>query len=79
VFEDVLRLERENTARIHELFARARAAGDFATEIALQWYVSEQVEEEAAVGSVLDRLRAVGDQGGAVWYLDKEAGKRGQD
>ncbi|MCG3135513.1 MAG: Bacterial non-heme ferritin [Planctomycetes bacterium] len=78
VFEEVLKLEIANTARIHALFARARAAGDFATEIALQWYVSEQVEEEATVQNVLDRLRAVGDQGGAVWYLDKEMGKRGQ-
>jgi len=42
----------------------------------LQWYVSEQVEEEANVGQVVDHLRAVGDKGGAIWYLDSKMGKR---
>ncbi|BDU78333.1 ferritin [Mesoterricola sediminis] len=76
VFEQVLQHEKGITARINDLFAAARDARDFATEIALQWYVTEQVEEEAKVSEIVDHLRAVGDKGGAIWYLDSKMGKR---
>lgn len=76
LFEEVLKHERSITARINALFELARSGKDYASEITLQWYVTEQIEEEANVGLILDRLHAIGDQGGAVWYLDKELGKR---
>ena len=76
VFEQTLDHEKGITAKISALFERARAEKDYASEIALQWYVTEQVEEEARVGEVVDHLHAVGDQGGAVWYLDSRLGKR---
>ncbi len=76
-FEEVLKHEQSITSKINDLFALARAEKDFASEITLQWYVTEQVEEESTVGQILDRLHAIGDQGGAIWYLDKEMGKRG--
>ena len=76
VFEQTLDHEKGITAKISALFERARAEKDYASEIALQWYVTEQVEEEARVGEVVDHLHAVGDQGGAVWYLDSRMGKR---
>ena len=76
VFEQTLDHEKGITAKINALFERARTEKDYASEIALQWYVTEQVEEEARVGEVVDHLHAVGDQGGAVWYLDSRLGKR---
>ncbi len=75
-FAKVLEHEQENTAKINALFVLARAEKDYATEIALQWYVTEQVEEEARVSEIVDHLRAVGDKGGAIWYLDSKMGKR---
>jgi ferritin len=78
VFEHTLAHEKENTGRINGLFAQARAEKDYATEIALQWYVTEQVEEEATVSQIVDHLRAVGEQGGGIWYLDSRMGKRGK-
>ena len=78
-FDSVLAHERGVTASINALFDLARAEKDHATEIALQWYVTEQVEEEGNVGLIVDRLHAVGDQGGAIWYFDKELGKRGKE
>ncbi len=78
VFEQVLAHERGNTAKINALFEQARAEKDYASEITLQWYVSEQVEEEATVSQIVDHLRAVGDQGGGIWYLDSKMGKRGK-
>lgn len=78
VFEKTLDHERGITAKINALFELARAEKDYASEITLQWYVTEQVEEEANVGQVVDHLHAVGDQGGGIWYLDSKLGKRGQ-
>jgi ferritin len=78
VFEQVLAHEKGITSRIAALFELARGEKDYASEITLQWYVSEQVEEEANVSQIVDHLRAVGDQGGGIWYLDSRMGKRGQ-
>jgi ferritin len=76
VFEKILAHEQKNTSSINALFERSRAEKDYASEIALQWYVTEQVEEEANIGHILDHLRAVGEQGGGIWYLDSRMGKR---
>jgi ferritin len=76
VFEQVLAHETNITSRINALFELSRTERDYASEIRLQWYVTEQVEEEANVGQVLDHLKAVGDQGGGIWYLDSRMGKR---
>jgi ferritin len=79
VFEQTLAHEKGITAKIGALFALARSEKDYASEITLQWYVTEQVEEEANVGQIVDHLRAVGDQGGGIWYLDSRMGKRGKE
>lgn len=76
VFEKTLEHEKSITASISSLFELARAEKDYASEITLQWYVTEQVEEESNVGQIVDHLRAVGDQGGGIWYLDSKMGKR---
>jgi ferritin len=76
LFEQALEHEKDNTASIHALFAAARAEGDHPSEIALQWYVTEQVREESVILAILDHLRAVGDQGGGIWYLDHRMSKR---
>jgi ferritin len=78
VFEKILEHEKSITTSINALFELSRQAKDYASEITLQWYVTEQVEEEANVGQILDQLRAVGEQGGGIWYLDSKMGKRGQ-
>lgn len=76
VFEKILAHEQAITGHISALFELARAEKDYASEITLQWYVTEQVEEEANVGQILDQLRAIGEQGGGIWYLDSRMGKR---
>jgi ferritin len=79
VFELALEHERGNTTRINALFQQAREERDHASEIALQWYVSEQVEEESTFTQLVDHLHAVGDKGGGVWYLDSRMAKRGKE
>lgn len=76
VFEKVLSHERDNTLSISKCYELARNEGDHATEIALQWFVTEQVKEEMMVSEVVDQLHAIGEQGGAIWYLDHRLSKR---
>jgi len=76
VFETILEHEKSITGKIGFLFELSRAEKDYASEITLQWYVTEQVEEEANVGQIVDQLKAVGEQGGGIWYLDSKMGKR---
>ena len=78
VFEKTLEYEKNITAGINALFELARAEKDFASEITLQWYVTEQVEEESSVSQIVDHLRAVGEKGGGIWYLDSKMGKRAE-
>ncbi|MGD0835488.1 MAG: ferritin [Polyangia bacterium] len=75
-FEKILEHEKTITGKIGSLFELSRTEKDWAAEIALQWYVTEQVEEEANVGQIVDQLKAVGEQGGGIWYLDSKMGKR---
>ena len=76
VFEKILEHERGNTAQINALFELARREKDYPCEVALQWYVTEQVEEEATVGRIVDQLKAMGEQSSGIWYLDSKMGKR---
>jgi ferritin len=76
LFEKILDHEKRVTSMISALFELSRVEKDYASEITLQWYVTEQVEEEANIGRILDQLHAVGEQGGGVWYLDSKMGKR---
>jgi len=78
VFEQTLDHEKGVTLKINALFDQSRVERDYASEITLQWYVTEQVEEESTIGQIVDQLRAVGDQGGGIWYLDSRMGKRGK-
>jgi ferritin len=77
VFERVLDHERKVTGFVNDLYAAAVQERDTATQIFLQWFVSEQVEEEARALEIVEKLHMVGDRPGAALYLDKEYGKRG--
>lgn len=75
-FEKTLAHEKGVTARIHSLYHLAVAEKDLPTQLFLQWFVSEQVEEEARVTEIVERIRLSGERPGSVLYLDKEYGKR---
>ena len=77
-FEAVLAHERHVTERVHALHELAVAEKDVAAQVFMQWYVNEQVEEEAAAAEIVDKLKMVGDRAGSALYLDKEYGKRGR-
>ena len=77
MFEKVLEHEQYVTASINTLYELAIEEKDYATQIMLQWFINEQVEEEASASEVLEKIRMMGERG--LLYLDKELGKRGRE
>ncbi|CAL2104055.1 Ferritin [Tenacibaculum sp. 190130A14a] len=61
VFEASLDAEIEVTKAIHNVFKTARKVGDFTSEIFLQWFVTEQAEEEEKVRDILDMIDLMDD------------------
>ena len=78
VFEAVLAHERKVTESLDAFYQLAAGERDAATQVFLQWFVTEQVEEEKSAQEIVDRLRLVSDRPGSALYLDKEYGKRGK-
>ena len=76
VFETALAHEQKVTASIHALYDLAREHKDYATELQLQWFVTEQVEEEASAGLAVEKLKRAGDDLPALLMLDGEFGAR---
>lgn len=72
MFERTLTHEREVTAAINDLVDQALSEKDHATHIFLQWFVTEQIEEEATLNDILGRLRRFGDQGQGLMMIDNE-------
>jgi len=76
LFEQVLAHEQEVTSLIDQLYRKAVAAQDHATQIFLEWFISEQVEEEKMATQILETLRMAGDDKVALLMLDRELGAR---
>ena len=68
--------EQMVTDIINDLMDLAMQEQDHATKIFLQWFVSEQVEEEATVGEVVDKLRLIKNESSGLFFLDAEMSKR---
>jgi ferritin len=71
-------LKHENfvTASINNLVNLARKDNNYAAEIFLQWFVTEQVEEEANFSLIIKKLERIGDDGNGLLRLDQELGQR---
>lgn len=71
-------LKHENfvTASINNLVNLARKDNNYAAEIFLQWFVTEQVEEEANFSLIIKKLERIGDDGNGLLRLDEELGQR---
>ncbi|WP_027186254.1 ferritin [Desulfovibrio inopinatus] len=76
VFEETLEHEQLVTKRINDLMDMAVTERDHATITYLQWFISEQVEEEATVGDVIAKLKLVEKTNGGMFMLDKDLGLR---
>jgi ferritin len=76
MFEKVLAHEQLVTSLIHNLYARAVKENDYPSQVLLQWYINEQVEEEKHATYIVDTLKAVGEKGQALVMMDRELAKR---
>ncbi len=75
-FEEAFGHEEYITGRINKLMKLAKDAHDYAAEEFLHWFVKEQVEEEASVDEVVQRLKMLGDARNGLYMLDRELGQR---
>ena len=76
VFEETYKHEKFITASIDDLVNLSLEVKDHATNNFLQWFVTEQVEEEANVTKIIDDLKMIGDNSYGVFMLDRELGTR---
>ncbi|MHC4887454.1 MAG: ferritin [Planctomycetota bacterium] len=76
IFEKTLAHEEFVTASINTLMDLAITEKDHATKARLDWFVSEQVEEEANASDILGKLKLIGDQGDGLFMIDKEMAAR---
>ncbi|MCM8812405.1 MAG: ferritin [Candidatus Omnitrophica bacterium] len=79
LFEQVRAHEAKVTSLIHKLYALARETADPAAEVFLQWFVSEQVEEEKNAADIVAMLKRVKPDSAALLMIDRQLAKRGED
>ncbi|MCX8080804.1 MAG: ferritin [Bacteroidia bacterium] len=72
VFEDILKHEIKVTAEINGLVDITLKEKDYTTHNFLQWYVSEQIEEEALARLIVDKLKLIGDDKSGLYFFDRD-------
>lgn len=72
VFEEVLQHEILVSTEINKLVEQCLKEKDYTTHNFLQWYVSEQIEEEALARRILDKLRLIGEDKGGLYLFDRD-------
>ncbi len=78
LFEGVMKHEQYITASINEIVGNSLDERDFTTHTWIQWFVTEQIEEEASVKGILDKLALVGDKN--MYMFDRDIlAMRGSD
>jgi ferritin len=78
VWELTLKQEQGVSARIHALYALAQEEKDYPTQTMLQWFITEQVEEEKSAKINLDQVRMVGPASSAIYFIDRHLGKEAE-
>jgi len=76
VFQQTLDHERKVTASINALYELAVKENDYPTQTELQWFITEQVEEESTAENILDQLKLIGDQGYGLVMMDQQLASR---
>ncbi|MDW7731995.1 MAG: ferritin [Methanolobus sp.] len=76
MFEATLEHEQFITGSIHGLVDLANEEKDYATQIFLQWFVTEQIEEEGNDNEIIAKLKMVGDEGNGLFMLDRDMAAR---
>ena len=72
VFQDFLDHEVKVSSFINDLVHICLENRDYTTQNFLQWYVAEQIEEEALARTILDKLKLIGDDKGGLYLFDRD-------
>ncbi|MBA3664992.1 MAG: ferritin [Bacteroidetes bacterium] len=72
VFEEILKHEIMVTNEINNLVETTLKEKDYTTHNFLQWYVSEQIEEEALARQIVDKLKLIGDDKSGLYFFDRD-------
>lgn len=72
VFKQLFEHEVKVSKSINELVHISLVEKDYATHNFLQWYVSEQIEEEATARTILDKINLIGDDKGGLYLFDND-------
>jgi ferritin len=78
-FQRALKQEEKITELIHRVYALGVKESDFPTQVMLQWFINEQVEEEKNVGDVVDQFKRIGNDATGLLVLDHQLGERKQE
>jgi ferritin len=71
IFKQVLAHEQKVTALINRLYEAALKENDYATQVEVQWFIKEQIEEEKNAVTILDQLAMAGDSGAPLMMIDR--------
>jgi ferritin len=75
--EQALAHEQSVTGAIHQLYELAVKEKDYPTQLELQWFITEQVEEERTVSDIIAQLRLAGDSAPGLLMIDRQLAARG--
>jgi len=76
IFQQVLEHEQEVTAKINKLYELAIKENDYPTQVMLQWFINEQVEEEKNASQIIEQLKMIGDHPAGLIMLDRHLASR---
>jgi len=76
IFQQVLAHEQKVTALINRLYEVALKENDYATQVEVQWFIKEQIEEEKNAGAILDQLKLAGESGAPLMMVDRALAAR---
>lgn len=76
IFEQTLAHEKMISRKINDLYAMAMEEKDYPTQVMLQWFINEQVEEEKTASDILAQVKMAGDNTSALIVLDQQLAGR---
>jgi ferritin len=76
IYEQVLKHEEYISQSINDIYALTVQQKDFSTGTFLQWFITEQIEEESTARTILDKLKLIGNEKVGLYEIDKELGQR---
>jgi len=72
IFSEILKHEKYITESINNLYQVTVDEKDYTTANFLQWYITEQVEEESLFSTILDKIKLIGNDKAGMFHIDKE-------